>query len=362
VSRRLARRILFGVCLVSAISAAVYQDQVLGGPGYVSWQHRSSTWVRQVGLGGLLNRYQNWRYTRHAPPDSAPDARLFPTADKGAAHSVSIPGSALPPLAHTADGAGWHAVIRSPGAPAAAYTAVLQPDPAHRSVIAAVVLVRSSLVRAHLMAGTVEPAGSSSAGRIPPEQLPATVAAFNSGAEVSERTGGFLLNGATLSGLINGKASVLIDHQGRMSIGQWGRDVPLSAHVAAVRQNFDLIVDRGQPANGLDRNPDQRWGTAGSQQQFTWRSALGITARGDVIYVAGNELTLASAATALIQAGAVTGMQLSMHPGEQFCATWQANGSALPRPRRLISAMVGPPDRYIRPDQDDFFYFTATRP
>jgi hypothetical protein len=86
VSRRLARRILFGVCLVSAISAAVYQDQVLGGPGYVSWQHRSSTWVRQVGLGGLLNRYQNWRYTRHAPPDSAPDARLFPTADKGAAH------------------------------------------------------------------------------------------------------------------------------------------------------------------------------------------------------------------------------------------------------------------------------------
>jgi Phosphodiester glycosidase len=362
VTRSRARWALLITCVALAVCAGVYQDQVLATPGYATWQDRSSTWIRQVGLGGWLDRYQNWRYGHRSPPDTAPDPRLV-RATAGAATStgaLSPPSADLPVLAHTADNnAGWHPVTWKPGGSAAVYTAVLQPDPLHRSVIAGVALLRSSAVQAHLMAGTVDPPGATSPGRIPAATLPAVVAAFNSGLKLSAQSGGFVLDGATLRAPVDGKASLVIDDRGHVTLGQWGRDVRMTPHVRSVRQNLALIVDGGHPVNGLDRNRDVQWGDAGNQSQFTWRSAVGVTARGDVIYLAGDKLTLASLAAGLAQAGATSGMELTMHPGDEFCSIWQADRSGTTRPRLLIPTMVGPVDRYVRPNQEDFLYFTA---
>lgn len=359
VRRQRARRILLLSFIVLAVCAGVYQDQFLGAPGYITWQDKSATLLSQVGLGRLLNQYQNWRYTQHPPPDNAPDPRLI-SADAGPGGATKgIASADLPALGHTADNAGWHPVAWKSGAAPLLYTAMLQPDPLHLSVIADAALVRSSAVQAHLVAGTVEPPGFHSSGQIPAAQLPAVVAAFNSGLRLSAQAGGFVLNGAVLRGLIDGKASVAIDDRGRMMIGQWGRDFQMTPHIRAVRQNLALIVDHGRVADGLDHNADRLWGDAGTQHQFTWRSGLGVTAGGDVIYVAGDKLTLSTLAAALVQAGATTGMELTIHAGDEFFASWQADPAGIPRPHRLMTAMVGPPDRFIRPDQEDFFYFTA---
>jgi hypothetical protein len=69
---------------------------------------------------------------------------------------------------------------------------------------------------------------------------------------------------------------------------------------------------------------------------------------------------LASLAAALVQAGAVTGMELDMHSGMEFFSSWSADASGVPQPQRLLPTMSGPADRYIRPDQRDFFYFTTS--
>ena len=134
----------------------------------------------------------------------------------------------------------------------------------------------------------------------------------------------------------------------------------MSSHVRAVRQNLALIVDGGQPVPGLDRNADLRWGTPNNQLQYTWRSAMGITRSGDVVYVAGDKLNLATLGVALAQAGAVTGMELDIHSGMEFFSSWRYDRAGSSKPQRLMPAMVGPADRYEHPDQRDFFYFTTT--
>ena len=244
-------------------------------------------------------------------------------------------------LAHTADNAGWHAVVRVPGSPPVVYTAVTQPDPLHRSIVVGVALVRSSAVQAHLESGTVQPVRSESPGQIPPGQLPDVAAAFNSGFKMSSYSGGFFLDGATVRTLVDGKASAVIDDTGRLSVGQWGRDIQMSSHVRAVRQNLALIVEGGQPVPGLDRNADLRWGTPSNQLQYTWRSAMGITRSGDVVYVAGDKLNLATLGVALARAGSVTGMELDIHSGMEFFSSWRYDGAGGSKPQRLMPCHGG---------------------
>jgi len=348
------------VVIASAVFMGTMFVQMAVAPGYATWQDKTSTLLRAVGMGPALDQVETWLYTRSVPSDTPPDPASVTVAGVGPNSLGAGPGyPGLPTLAHTADNAGWHAVVRVPGDPPVVYTAVTQPDPLHRSIVVGVGLVRSRAVQAHLEPGTVQPVRSGSAGQIPSEQLPDVAAAFNSGFKMSAYSGGFFLDGATVRTLVDGKASAMIDDTGRLSIGQWGRDIQMSSHVRAVRQNLALIVEGGQPVPGLDRNADLRWGTPRNQLQYTWRSAMGVTRSGDIVYVAGDKLNLATLGVALAQAGAVTGMELDIHSGMEFFSGWRSDGAGGSAPQRLMPAMVGPADRYVRPDQRDFFYFTA---
>jgi hypothetical protein len=355
--RRWAARIVVMVVLTAEGVTAVAYQRVLGSTGYATWQDQASTMLRQVGLGGLLDQYENWRYTRHPPSNTSPDPHSLRTG--AGAPGTADRNPAPPPLTATADHAGWHPVIRLPGTLPLVYTALIQPDPAHQSVVVGVALIRQAATRAHLMPGTVEPGATGSSGRIPPAQIPDVVAAFNSGFKMSAQPGGFFIDANTVRGLVDGKASAVIDDQGHLMIGQWGRDMHMNPHVRAVRQNLALIVDQGAAVPGLDRNTGLRWGNAHNQLQYTWRSGMGTTAHGDVVYVAGDQLNLEALAAALVQAGAVTGMELDMHAGMEFFTSWRADASGAAAPQRLLPTMSGPADRYIRADQRDFFYFTT---
>jgi len=96
--------------------------------------------------------------------------------------------------------------------------------------------------------------------------------------------------------------------------------------------------------------------------QFTWRSGVGVDAAGNVIYVAGDGLTLATLADALTQAGAVRAMQLDIHPGMAFYASWTPTGPVPSgsgvAPTKLLPSMPGSAQRYLAPDQRDFLYLT----
>lgn len=162
--------------------------------------------------------------------------------------------------------------------------------------------------------------------------------------------------------LVSDQATAAIDSAGRLRIGRWGRDRFLSEHLVAARQNLALVVDHGRPAPGLDANAAGQWGSPRNQFQYTGRSALGGDRSGNLIYIAGNNLRLHTLASALLDAGAVTGMELDIHNGMQLFSTWQVGTDAPPVPTRLLPTMTPAANRYLVADQRDFFYFTVRRP
>jgi hypothetical protein len=194
---------------------------------------------------------------------------------------------------------------------------------------------------------------------VPRADVSALVATFNSGWKMKDIEGGFYLDGRTGKPLVNGAASVVIDDQGHVTIGQWGRDVTLTPHVTAVRQNLALIVDGGRPVDGLSVNASGRWGSTHNQLQYTWRSGIGTDATGDLIYVAGEGMTLSTLTAAMVDAGITRGMQLDIHRSMVSFASWSPgpNGASVV-PAHLLPTMPGSPDRYLQPDQRDFFYLT----
>jgi len=143
--------------------------------------------------------------------------------------------------------------------------------------------------------------------------IPKLVATFNSGWKMSDACGGFYLTGRSAGQLRAGQRSLVIDDTGAATVGQWARDVSMNPHLVAVRQNLALIVDHGQPVDGLAANSGQRWGSYENQHQYTWRSGVGVDAAGDLIYVAGAKLTLPTLALALVDAGVLQAMELG-HP------------------------------------------------
>ncbi|TRW46731.1 hypothetical protein [Georgenia yuyongxinii] len=343
--------------------------QALTYPGSASVLVRTVDWVSDHGGRGAINAVENWMYTHHGPPrgDASTAPRPQPPAATagpiGPAGPVAptMPGPALaPPPGHPAlpgEGA-WTAGRTSSSGQPDVYTTFVRPDPLHPGVVVGVARFASSRTAVHLVGGTREPGGIWPGGaRVPSADVPHLVATFNSGWRTGDQPGGFFLDGRGADTLVAGRASAVIDDAGHVTVGQWGRDVTMSPHVRAVRQNLKLVVDGGAPVPGLGTNADGSWGSPRNQYQFTWRSGLGTDAHGDLVYVVGNNLTLQTLAQALVVAGVQRGMELDIHSQHISFTAWYGTATQA-QPRLLLPDMSAQPLRYLTPDQRDFFYVT----
>ncbi|GAB1644134.1 phosphodiester glycosidase family protein [Krasilnikovia sp. MM14-A1259] len=357
------RLVLLAVALI-LLAPAISYGRALAAPGSATWQMRTVDWIRRQHGSGLVNAIENWWYTRHKPTVGAPDVASLPVIRPDPARTVGP--AALPRLSGVAPLAGestW-----SPGRATAAglpliYTGFLRPDPSHLSIVAGVAWIRAAGTAIHLVAGTAQPGGPAWPGTasVPAGDVGKLVATFNSGWKMQDITGGFYLGGQTARPLAAGQASLVIRKNGTATVGDWGRDVTMNASVIAVRQNLALVVDHGKPVVGLSTNADGRWGSAHNQYQYTWRSGVGIDAHGNLLYVAGDKMNLATLAAAMLDAGMVRGMQLDIHSGMASFASWQPpSGGDSPAPTKLLPRMPRSAYRYLNPDQRDFFYVTAT--
>jgi hypothetical protein len=360
------RRVLaFGLALAVVLSVpGVSYVQALTYPGNATWQMRSVEWLRDHGGSPLVDRIENWYYTSNLPTGSAPNQASLPVVAPGVAAGRSPlpppppPTSAgQPPVPR--EGSWVSGRLDSRGAPAI-YTSFFRPDPQYPSVVAGVAWIRARDTSAHLIAGTRQPAGHSWPGgaQVQPGDVPKLVATFNSGWKMTDTPGGFYLAGQRAGQLTNGQASIVITDSGAATIGQWARDVAMNPHVVAVRQNLALIVDHGRPVSGLDANTGQRWGSYENQHQYTWRSGVGVDAAGDLIYVAGANLTLQTLAAALADVRVVRGMELDIHSALVSFAWWTPTPTGQVGPTKLLPGMERPANRYLTPDQRDFFYVT----
>ena len=361
--RRRLRRFVVLALVSILIWPTISYGRALTAPGSATWQMRTVDWIRLQHGNTLINAIENWWYTRHKPAAGAPDTATLPVIGSGRAKVVgpaALP--LLPGIAALPGEATWSPGRATRSGLPLIYTGFLRPDSAHLSIVAGVAWIRRAGTATHLVAGTVQPGGPAWLGTasVPAGDVGKLVATFNSGWKMRDTTGGFYLNGQTARHLVAGQASLVIDKNGAVAIGAWGKDVKMTAGVVAVRQNLALVVDHGRPVAGLNTNADGRWGSAHNQYQYTWRSGAGIDAHGNLIYVAGDKMNLATLAAAMADAGVVRGMQLDIHSGMASFASWQPlSGAKAATPTKLLPKMPRSAYRYLNPDQRDFFYVTA---
>lgn len=346
------------------VPVGISYARALAYPGEASVAQRSVDWLRDQGLGPVVNWVENWWYTRDVPSNVPFQPHLVSVSPAEGDPATPAP---IRPLSTVVSPAGalceghWTVGAASPGGAPRMYATYLRPDAAHASVVAAVARFDQRLVRTELFAGTREPAPDRSPGRgmVPRELRPSLVATFNSGFKLADTHDGFYTDRRETRPLREGVASLVIDNDGRVSVGAWGRDVRLAPVIKSVRQNLALIVDGGRVVSGLEVNTDQRWGSPKNQLQYTWRSAVGVDAAGFLYYVAGDQLTLGTLARALAATGAVRGMELDIHPNAVHLFAYQHPGAGEPDATKLLASMRGPRDRYLIADRRDFLAVAA---
>ncbi len=355
-STRLAVRL--GVALVAvavAVPAGIGYGRSLTAPGSATVAERSVEYLRNSGLGSFVDRGEAWWLWSHLPPSSGhltalPDAPLAGTAGSG------VPADLQPVVAPALAGEGrWTVVDSDHAGVAQVATAVLRPDPNHPTLVVAVAWISQTTSRLQLVAGTREPGGGPGAAgaTVPAGDRSDVLAAFNSGYRMQDTPGGALVEGRQIRRMQPGLATAAIRPDGTATVGAWGSDLDPAVSYTALRQNLHLMVVHGRAVDGVATNAGGKWGTVANSLP-TWRSGLGVTASGDLVYVAGNQLTLGVLANTLVRAGAVTAMELDIHNGMvTFNLFTHTDGQVLGH--KLLPNMSKSANRYLSPDWRDFF-------
>lgn len=268
-----------------------------------------------------------------------------------------VPKTLSSPAGKPLSGEGiWRLVETVKGQPAL-YTTFLRPDNVHTSYVAGLISMDQRLLTFSLHPGAEDPGPGNwkSSDYIPSGQRKGLMATFNGGFKLDVAGGGFYLNGLTKGTLTNGAASVVYYKDGTIKVGTWGRDVRMSPNVVGVRQNLKLIVDQGRIPTDVNENVLSSWGATLGGAYYVWRSGIGITKDGRVIFVYGPALDVKTLAGLLQRAGAVEAMQLDINPfWTTFMSYSAGDHPSDPTPNVLLPDQMAPASRYYSVWSRDF--------
>ncbi|MDA8290703.1 MAG: phosphodiester glycosidase family protein [Actinomycetota bacterium] len=207
-----------------------------------------------------------------------------------------------------------------------------------------------------LYSGSLSPGGGPYRFTAPikPAQARDLVAAFNGGFMMPAAGGGYYTERRTVVPLRLGAASLVIYKNGSVAVGAWGSQVAMSRSVSSVRQNLTLLVARGRPTPLAGAANWLAWGATCGRYTCTgpgienqWRSGVGVTADGALVYVTGPGLAPLQLAEILARAGVVTGMPLDINPDWTVFVTYNPSsptGLAAPsNGTKLVASTVQGP-------------------
>jgi hypothetical protein len=273
------------------------------------------------------------------------------------------------PPATPTDGT-WAPVGRAVNGASAVYETHLVPPGG--SADAGIAWMDTNLLSATLYSGSKSPGGGPYQFTAPvlPAQAVSLVAAFNGGFLMKDAGGGYITEGRTVYPLVSGAASLVIHSDGLVNVGAWGTDVTMTPDVVAVRQNLVPLVEAGQPT-AQAANPNWNvWGAtcgvsscSGAGIENQWRSSVGVTANGALVYVSGPAIDPLQLAQLLVQAGVVRGMELDINPSWPVFASYAPPAGAPAAPENgtdlAPSSVPGPATFFTASWARDFVTMSA---
>jgi hypothetical protein len=284
----------------------------------------------------------------HSVATTAPgSAHPAPSTTTTSGRSTTTPSA---PATTTTEQPGWTVVSRLPAGIA------VDSHRSRRSDGDSVTVLRfhAGLVHYALHAGSRDPPAGGAA--LPADAQPAIgageharlLAAFNGGFLMGAGclpcgVGGMEVAGRVLVPLVSGMTSLVLDPNGGASMGVWGKGFPpAGAAIYSVRQCLPPLVSGGRVSP--DAGDVGAWGATLGGGDLTARSAVGIDARGNVLYAGSMSALPSDLADALVSAGAVTAMELDINPEWVQADTARSPGGPL---RAAVRYQHRPADQYL---------------
>jgi hypothetical protein len=371
-TRRLFRR-----CSVRIVSAlvALFLAFVMFSAGQTAFKNNGqgftanlAEWARDHYLGPVVT-FGEWLSYNPPPKGGKPSFSLaVPSGEavsSGKPAEVKTRNTFVPDIPATlrslagssiAGEGQWRVVEKVDGEPAILTTFLR--DATYTSQVNGIASIDQRLVKFSLRPGTEDPGTIQSWGvpaYIPARQRTGLLATFNGGFKLDSAGGGFYLNGIYHGALVNGAASVVYYKNGTVKIGKWGRDFTMSSSIAGVRQNLKLLVDHGQVSASANSDVMTNWGATLGGGYYVWRSGIGITKDGRIVYVYGSALNAQDLGLLLQRAGAVEGMQMDINPAWMKFDYYEPKGNpADPSPVPLLPTQQPSPYSYYTPSTRDF--------
>ncbi len=235
----------------------------------------------------------------------------------------------------------------------------VRPDPSRPYAVVSFVKMDMSKLGIRVQAGTYYPGGTHGVygpGVIPQniQQSNILVAAFNGGFMEKDGHYGMVVNHKVYVPLRNSLATLVMYSDGSVKMVDY-QGQPLGANVVGIRQNGAFLVRNGVITSFAENSQDS-WGRTITNSMYTWRSGIGITKNGNLIYAAGNSLTPQTLAVALEKAGVVDAMQLDINPPWVRFIIYDPLGNGNYSFYPLLKAMKDGGYAYLHGYNKDFFY------
>jgi Phosphodiester glycosidase len=326
-------------------------------PSNVGLGVRSIEWLRSHGAGWLVSDVEHVYYSLNAPSTGGPPLKSLPPVGLGASRGAALgyrPPPIRPVIAPALSGEGrWRRTGPLVGGAPPVLDTTFRPDPNYPQLVAGVAWMDRSRTSVRLYPGRYEPPSASVRGpmEVPPRARGRLLATFNSGFKLEDSGAGFAALGHVFAPLRRGMATLVGYRDGGVDVRAWPGAPRPGPQVAMARQNLPLIIDRGRLNPNLSDGPE--WGATLGNAIRVWRSGVGVDRRGDLLYAAADGQTVTSLAQILQRAGAVRAMELDINYEWVSFNTYafaDAGG-----PSKLLPGMNRSAERYLSPDDRDFF-------
>lgn len=235
----------------------------------------------------------------------------------------------------------------------------VRPDVSRPYAVVTLVQIDMSKVNLGTVAGTKEPGGklgNTGTGKVPQEIIDSNrlLAAFDGGFQYRDGKYGMIVGDKTYLPLENNLGTVIGYKNGAVKIINYHGE-NLGNNVDFVRQNCPILIENGK--SGVENIESKAlWGRTPTSSIYTWRTGMGLTKRGNLIFAVGNSLTPETLAKALIMGGAKNAIQLDINPNwvrfNIFSPLGNGKYSSKPLTRDLKDGAASYLTGYVK----DFFY------
>jgi Phosphodiester glycosidase len=293
------------------------------------------------------------------PPTTMPPTTLPPTTTTIPAWQIA-PANRTPLVEPALENEGvWHPLV-SAGGHDVIWATAIRPLPESPAVVGSFAVIDQTTTTAAMFNGSDIPGGKDwqLGNKVPKELQPMLLGAFNGGFRFEHIKGGYKNEGRSVKELKDGQGTVAISKTGKITIGEFGRDIKDDGSWMSFRQNLPLLVDGGKSM--VDSHSDTWWGADYGNVLFVLRSSICQLADGRLMYGAVGKVDAKTLAQSLVNMGCQRAMQMDINGTWPTFHTFPIEADGAQHGNALDKRMGGSRDRYLTGSTREFFGFFET--